>query len=172
MSIVCEGKLNECLYDLLWCLDLRKILSKLLDGHVSSCTWLAHLYTKYVTSNPLKGHWFILRFNEDLKETMALLDQICFFQRIVFSCGDSYLFRPQLIFYLTTRLQTTTHGCSLPLWMWSTPIRDSLHHTAVLNMMLDPSICWRIDQWTRSMCEWSSFETVHDSAALVMENIC
>jgi hypothetical protein len=39
MSIVCEGKLNECLYDLLWGLDLRKTLSKLLDGHVSrSCT--------------------------------------------------------------------------------------------------------------------------------------
>jgi hypothetical protein len=35
MSIVCEGKLNECLYDLLWGLDLRKTLSKLLlDGHI------------------------------------------------------------------------------------------------------------------------------------------
>jgi len=68
-----------------------------------------------------------------------------FFWKLVFSCGDSYLFRPQLIFYLTTRLQATTHGCSLPLWMWSTSTRDSLHHTAVLNMMLDPSICWRMD---------------------------
>jgi len=33
--------------------------------------------------------------------------------------------------------------------------------TAVRNKMLDPSICWRIDQWTRSLCEWSSFQSVH-----------
>jgi hypothetical protein len=34
MSIVCEGKLNERLYELLWGLDLRKTLSKLFDGHI------------------------------------------------------------------------------------------------------------------------------------------
>jgi hypothetical protein len=49
-----------------------------MDGHVSSCTWLAHLWTKYVNSNPFKGDWFILRFKENLTETMVLLDQFLF----------------------------------------------------------------------------------------------
>jgi hypothetical protein len=44
--------------------------------------------------------------------------------------------------------------------------------TAVRNKMLDPSVCWRIDRWTRSMCEWSSFQSVHDSPARVMVNMC
>jgi hypothetical protein len=139
----------NALYDLLWGLDLRKTLSKFVGW---SCVKL-YMISSFVNqickfkSFERRLIHFEIQGNFERNYSICLINFVVFFffQMLVFSCGGSYLFRPQLIFYFTTRLQATTHGCSLPLWMWSTSTRDSLHHTIFLNMMLDPSICWRID---------------------------